>query len=109
MVAPLPGETVITKNNVNSFKDTPLEDTLKKLGVTDLVIVGSMSHMCIDGTVRAAADLGFKCVVPEDACACPDVEFGGKKVKAEDVHATAMGALGFAYAQVTSSGDVVKE
>jgi nicotinamidase-related amidase len=108
-VSPLPSEPVITKQNVNSFKDTPLEGTLKKLGVTDLVIVGAMSHMCIDGTVRAAADLGFKCVVPADACACPDVSFGGRTVSADDVHATAMGALGFAYAQVTSTKDVTKE
>lgn len=70
------------------------------------MIVGSMSHMCIDGTVRAASDLGFKCTVPEDACACPDVTFGDKTVKADDVHSTVMAALGFAYAQVTTSKNV---
>ncbi len=35
-----------------------------------------MSHMRIDATTPAGFDLGFKCVVIEDACATRDLQFG---------------------------------
>jgi nicotinamidase-related amidase len=101
-VAPADGETVITKHNVNSFQQTDLKTLLEAMGVKDLVIVGAMSHMCIEGTTRAAADLGYSCEVIHDACATREQEFNGRKISAEDVHGAAMSALGFAYANVTS-------
>lgn len=99
-VAPAQGETVITKHAVNSFQNTDLMAKFEELGVNDLVIVGAMSHMCIEGTTRAAADLGYRCQVIHDACATRDQTFNGRTIKAEDVHGAAMSALGFAYAQV---------
>lgn len=99
-VAPATGEAVVTKNFVNAFLQTDLRQRLDALGVKDLVIVGAMSHMCIEGTTRAAADLGYRCQVIHDACATRDQEFDGRTVKAADVHAAAMSTLGFAYAKV---------
>jgi len=64
------------------------------------VICGAMSHMCIDATTRAAFDLGFKCMVIQDACATRNLEFGGKTIAAEQVHGSFMAALGSAYAGV---------
>jgi nicotinamidase-related amidase len=101
-VAPTADETVITKNFVNAFNQTDLNTLLEAIGVKDLVIVGAMSHMCIEGTTRAAADLGYKCEVIHDACATRDQQFEGRTIAAEDVHATAMSALAFAYADVLS-------
>ncbi len=101
-VAPLDNETVITKQQVNGFLQTELQAKLDAQGVDQLVICGAMSHMCIEGTSRAASDLGFKCQVVHDACATCDQEFDGRKLPAADVHGTAMSALGFAYAEVLS-------
>ena len=101
-VAPADDETVITKNHVNAFNQTDLKTLLEAMGVKDLVIVGAMSHMCIEGTTRAAADLGYRCQVIHDACATREQEFNGRKISAEDVHGAAMSALGFAYAEVLS-------
>jgi nicotinamidase-related amidase len=56
--------------------------------------------MCIDATTRAAFDLGFKCMVIQDACATRNLEFGGKTIAAEQVHGSFMAALGSAYAGV---------
>ena len=53
-VKPLDGETIITKNFPNSFRNTELLSTLKNLEAGRLVICGMMTHMCIDTTVRAA-------------------------------------------------------
>jgi len=101
-VAPREGEPVIVKHFPNSFRDTPLDGLLKEAGVTDLTIVGAMSHMCIDATTRAAADLGYKVTVVHDACATRDLEFRGQVVPAAQVHAALMAALAFGYGTVTT-------
>jgi nicotinamidase-related amidase len=101
-VAPSESETVITKNHVNSFHHTDLKTLLDAMGVKDLVIVGAMSHMCVEGTTRAAAELGYKCEVIHDACATRDQQFSGRTIAAADVHGAAMSTLGFAYASVVS-------
>jgi nicotinamidase-related amidase len=101
-VAPLSSETVITKNHVNSFHQTDLRTLLDAMGVKELVIVGAMSHMCVEGTTRAAADLGYKCEVIHDACATREQQFGGRTIAAADVHGATMSALSFAYANVVS-------
>ncbi len=106
-IKPLPGETVIPKNFPNSFRETTLLDQLKQADIEQLVICGAMSHMCIDATTRAAADLGFKCKVVHDACATRDLVFGNQKIIAQDVHGAFMNALGFAYADVISLSDFV--
>jgi nicotinamidase-related amidase len=59
--------------------------------------------MCIDGVVRAAADMGYAVTVIHDACATRDLEFNGTTVPAAQVHAAFMSSLGFAYASVVSA------
>lgn len=101
-VRPLPNEPVIQKHFPNSFRETGLKDALMSRKIQGLVICGAMSHMCIDATTRAAADLGFACTLIHDACATRDLEFGGKKILADQVHGSFMAALGFGYARVMS-------
>lgn len=102
-VAPRAGEAVVTKHFPNSFRETDLADRLAELGVSHLVVAGAMSHMCIDATVRAAADLGHSVTLLADACATRDLTFGGHTVPAQDVHAAFMAALSGLYAQVTTT------
>ncbi|MCF6753389.1 cysteine hydrolase [Pseudomonas stutzeri] len=104
-VAPQPGESVVIKNYPNSFRDTTLKQLLDERGVEELVVVGAMSHMCVDAGVRAAADMGYAVTVIHDACATLDLEFNGVTVPAAQVHATMMAALGFAYASLASTAE----
>ena len=106
-VKPRSDDRVIQKHYPNSFRDTPLLNELKNAGVDDVVICGAMSHMCIDATTRAAADLGFKCTVIHDGCATRNLEFGEKTVSADEVHASFMAALGAAYAKVVYCTDYI--
>jgi nicotinamidase-related amidase len=108
-VSPLPGERVVRKHFPNSFHRTPLLEALKAGGVDHAVVVGAMSHMCIDATTRAAYDLGLRCTLLHDACATRDLEFQGKKVRADEVHASFMAALGWWYARPLSSAEFMKE
>jgi len=107
-VTPIEGEAVVLKNYPNSFRDTSLLEILRNGHVDNLVICGAMSHMCIDATTRAAFDLGFNCVVAEDACATMDLVFKNKIIKASEVHASFMAALSFPYAKVALTRDIVK-
>jgi len=108
-VAPLADETVITKHFPNSFRETDLLAKLRDLGVSDLVIVGAMSHYCIDATTRAASDMGFGCTVAHDACATRDLEFDGVRVPAPQVHAGFMAALAMGYATVVPSAEILRD
>ncbi len=102
-VAPKEGEAVILKHRPNSFHDTALHPDLKAAGITDVVICGAMSQMCIDATARAAADFGFGVTVVEDACGAKEQAFQGQSVAAPQVHAAFMAALNGSYAQVKST------
>lgn len=104
-VAPESDEPVILKNYPNSFLKTNLKERLDANGIEEVVVIGAMSHMCIEATSRAASDFGYKVTVLEDACATMDLEFNGVKVPAAHVHATAMAALEFAYASIKSTAD----
>lgn len=102
-VKPLNGEKVFQKKYPNSFRETGLLDYLKENEVTEVVITGMMTHMCVDATTRAAFDFEYKCIVIDDACASRDLEINGKTVKAEDVHNAFLAALAFFYAEIKNT------
>lgn len=108
-VSPLPDETVFEKHFPNSFFQTGLFSALSESEVNDLVICGAMSHMCIDTTVRAAKELGFKCTLIEDACATRDLKFGAEIIPAQTVHAVFMAALDGMFATVMDADDYLYE
>ena len=104
-VLPNKNETIIKKHYPNSFKDTSLLNHLTKNKITHLTIVGMMTHMCIDATVRAAYDNGFSCTVLHDACATKNLEFNNMMIPAQSVHHAFLAALQPLYANVTSTKD----
>jgi nicotinamidase-related amidase len=107
-VAPTGSEPVVQKHFPNSFRETSLLDSLRQGGVQELVIAGMMTHLCIDATTRAAADLGFKCFLAHDACATRSLAFGDTRVPAEQVHCSFLSALSGAYATVQTAAELNK-
>lgn len=107
IAAPNAGEPVVLKHQINAFQGTSLKEILDAAQVGRLVICGAMSHMCIDGTTRAARDFGYECIVVSDACATHAMEFEGISVSAAQVHAAFMQALAFAYAKVMPAQHVL--
>lgn len=104
--APLDGETVFQKHNANAFRKTPLLEHLRGLGVTDLVVAGMMTHLCIDTTVRAAADLGFTCILAGDACATKALSFGDATVPARGVQTAFLAAINGTFARVMTAEEI---
>ncbi|NVJ53885.1 MAG: cysteine hydrolase [Campylobacteraceae bacterium] len=107
-VEPLNDELVIVKNFPNSFLKTQLKEVLEERDIDSLIIVGAMTHMCVDATLRAAKDFGYNCTVINDACATKDLEFNGNTVSSLEVQNSFMAAFEFAYAKVESTKDFLK-
>ena len=108
-VQPAAGEPVISKRFANSFRETDLLETLRQRGISRIVIVGMQTHMCVEAASRAATDLGFDVVVVHDACATRPLEFDGRTVPADMVHAGALAAINGTYGRVVSVAELLKE
>jgi len=99
-VQPGPGERVVVKHFPNGFRETTLLEELRSIGASKLTFGGMMTHMCVDTTVRAAADLGFQCALAQDACATRGLVFAGQPVEAEKVQLAYLAALNGSFATV---------
>ena len=93
LVAHFEGEPIVHKQFPNSFRETNLLEMLKGWEIERLVICGMMTHMCVDATVRAAADFGFQVLLAEDACATRALTYGETTVPAAQVQAAFLAAF----------------
>jgi nicotinamidase-related amidase len=105
-IAPLPGETVIVKHYPNSFRETNLLQSLQELTVERLVLCGMMTHMCVDASVRAAADYGYPVLLAADACATRALAYGETTIPAGHVQGAFLAALK-SYGQVLATNEII--
>ncbi|MBN9692392.1 MAG: cysteine hydrolase [Verrucomicrobia bacterium] len=63
---PLPSEPIIDKPGKGAFYATDLQSILQHQGLTQLVVTGVTTEVCVNTTVREANDRGYDCLVPED-------------------------------------------
>lgn len=62
-----PGDIVVTKRTWGAFASTDLEDRLKALGVTQVVIVGVATGTGVEATARQAYEQGLNVTLAVDA------------------------------------------
>jgi nicotinamidase-related amidase len=62
-----PSDVVVTKRTWGAFASTNLEDRLKTLGVTQVVIVGVATGTGVEATARQAYEQGFNVTLAIDA------------------------------------------
>ena len=63
------GERIVQipgKRGLNAFTHTELASVLNKNGITDIVLAGTVTSICIDSTARSAVELGFNVTVLND-------------------------------------------
>jgi len=102
-VKPGEGERIFIKDEVSCFNGTDLTGYLKEKGIERVVICGMQTHMCVEGAVRAAYDLGFECVLVGDACATKDLEYGDTTVESGDVHKSTLSSINRIYGTVVDT------
>jgi nicotinamidase-related amidase len=74
-LAPAAGEPVIDKPGKGAFFATDLHAILQHRGITQLVVTGVTTEVCVHTTVREANDRGYDCLVVADCCASYFPEF----------------------------------
>ena len=103
-VAPREGEPVVVKHYPNSFVQTDLDERLKAVNASNLVLAGFMTHMCVNSTARGAFNLGYAPTVVASATATralPGV--GDDTVSAATMQAASLAAMADLFAVVVPS------
>ncbi|MDH7460309.1 isochorismatase family protein [Chitinophagaceae bacterium 26-R-25] len=62
-----PGDLLVTKKTWNAFYETGLHDELQKRNVTGIVLGGVSTSVGVEGTARAASELGYNITLASDA------------------------------------------
>lgn len=98
-LAPRADELVIHKHYYDAFNGTVLDGALRARGVTTLVITGTMTDICVLGTVVGGFNREYRLIVVEDAVATlwPEIQ-----------RAT-LDIIGRAYARVLSAKELADE
>jgi nicotinamidase-related amidase len=98
-LCPVGDEIVLSKTAGAVFPSTNIDYVLRNLGIKQLVIVGVVTHGCVEDAVRGAASHNYSVVLVEDACAS----------FTEAVHRHALGELGGRQANVRNAESVIRE
>ncbi len=107
-VTPIEGEKIILKHYPNSFRETELQEYLKQVGISTLIVVGMMTHNCVESTVRAAYDLGYECIVAGDCCTTKSLTLNEKEIPVEYVQNAFLAALHGRFSKVMPQDEVLK-
>jgi biuret amidohydrolase len=84
-LAPEPGEIVLDKPGKGAFYATPLQEILRRNGITHLVFMGVTTEVCVQTSMREANDRGYDCLLLED---CTESYFPHfKRAAVEMIHA----------------------
>jgi len=67
-----PRVKVVVKSQYDAFFRTRLESWLRQKEISQLVITGVVTHLCVETTIRSAFVRGFSCFLPVDGTATYD-------------------------------------
>ncbi len=73
-VLPRDGETVVTKRRIGPFSTTNISTLLEDMRIEHLVLMGISTGGVVLSVVRWAADIDYRIIVLDDACADADEE-----------------------------------
>ena len=92
-----PQDHVVTKQRYSAFIGTNIEVILRSLRVDTLIVGGVTTSMCVESTVRDAAQRDYRTIVVREACSD----------WAADRHEPALTAMEFGFARIVSQDEAV--
>ena len=63
---PFPDEVIVNKSSRGAFYSTDLDLILRQWGVSNLILTGVTTDVCVHSTMREADDRGYDCLLLED-------------------------------------------
>lgn len=81
-IRPDKNEKIINKIYNSAFKETHLKEYLEIKGINTLIITGMQTEYCIDASIKAAFEYGFKLIIPEKA----NTTFDNGSIPAEELY-----------------------
>jgi nicotinamidase-related amidase len=109
--APAPNEAVLHKRLPNAFASTDLAERVVALKRSAIIVVGFMTHMCVEATTRAAIDNGLRATVVAAATATRDLPdpLTGSVLPAAEVQRNALAAMADRFATVVPNVDAIPD
>jgi nicotinamidase-related amidase len=103
-------ELFLTKTVNSAFLGTPdLGAWLREAGISQFVLAGIQTNMCVETTARMGGNLGYEVVVAYDATYTFDLEgpFGWRRSAEELAQASAVSLHGGGFARVVNTKELV--
>ena len=97
------GDILVCKTSFGAVVSSDLLAQLRSRSVDTAVVAGLTTPICVQTTVDGLSMSGIKVVLLEDACASQAI--GG--LSAEQVHRAAVDRMGYAFAQIETTGAFV--
>lgn len=94
---PSSNDIIIEKFGYGAFHETSLDKTLHELGITSLVITGTVTQICVEETAREAFHYGYRTTMVED----------GVSSFAPDLHAATLKNFSMKFGWVSKSEAIV--
>lgn len=95
---PAESDIVLRKTTYDAFRDTELEEHIRRRGCTQVLVTGVLTQMCCETTVRAAFVRGFETFVAADATA----------TTGERLHVASLATMASCVAVVLSTREILE-
>ena len=98
-IEPIEGEKIIHKSSYDAFYGTDLERWLRGMGVEEIVLIGVMTHLCVETTARSAFVRDLDVTVVGDATGS----------SYEKLHINSLTVMAHGLAVIKNTIDVIRE
>ena len=95
---PQPGEPLVQKLGYSAFHGTGFDPMLRRMGIRQLALIGVTTSICVESTVRDAAQHGLDVYVARDASA----EWEPAR------HEQSIAQMGYAFARIVTAQQLVE-